>query len=54
MSPRAGQKVFSLQTVPALGEGRKKGVAQYAEFSLYAAGIGVEANARFSRRILVV
>jgi putative transposase len=42
---RAGQKVFSLQTVPAREEGRRKGVAQYAGFSLHA-GLGVEADQR--------
>ena len=41
----AGQKVFSLQTVPAREEGPRKGVAQYAGFSLHA-GIGVEADQR--------
>jgi len=45
MGPRAGQKVFSLQTVPARGEEPRKGVAQYAGFSLHA-GIGVEAEQR--------
>jgi hypothetical protein len=44
VGPRAGQKVFSLQTVPAR-EGERKGVAQYAGFSLHA-GIGVEAEQR--------
>jgi hypothetical protein len=43
--PRAGQKVFTLQTVPAREEGPTKGVAQYAVFSLHA-GIGVEADQR--------
>ena len=43
VGPRAGQKVFTLQTVPA-GEGEAgTGVAQYAGFSLHA-GIGVEAE----------
>jgi hypothetical protein len=42
---RAGQKVFSLQTVPARAEEPSKGVAQYARFSLHA-GIGVEAEQR--------
>jgi hypothetical protein len=45
IGPRAGQKVFSLQTVPARGEELRKGVAQYAGFSLHA-GIGVEADQR--------
>ena len=45
VGPRAGQKVFSLQTVPARGEELRKGVAQYAGFSLHA-GIGVEADQR--------
>lgn len=36
MGPRAGQKVFSLQRVPAREEGPRKGVAQYAGFSLHA------------------
>jgi hypothetical protein len=42
---RAGQKVFSLQTVPARKEELRKGVAQYAGFSLHA-GLGVEADQR--------
>jgi hypothetical protein len=45
VGPRAGQKVFSLQTVPARAEEPKKEVAQYAGFSLHA-GIGVEAEQR--------
>jgi hypothetical protein len=45
VGPRAGQKVFSLQTVPARAEEARKGVAQYAGFSLHA-GIGVEAEQR--------
>ena len=46
MGPRAGQKVFTLQTVPAEPpEEPKKGVAQAAGFSLHA-GIGIEADAR--------
>jgi hypothetical protein len=45
VGPRAGQKVLSLQTVPGRGEEPKKGVAQYAGFSLHA-GIGVEAEQR--------
>jgi ribosomal protein S27E len=45
VGPRAGQKVFSLQTVPARGDEHGKGVAQYAGFSLHA-GIGVEAEQR--------
>jgi hypothetical protein len=37
VGPRAGQKVFALQTVPAWEEGeRREGVAQYAGFSLHA------------------
>jgi Putative transposase len=44
VGPRAGQKVFSLQTVP-VREQERKGVAQYAGFSLHA-GIGVEAAQR--------
>jgi hypothetical protein len=42
---RAGQKVFSLQTVPTRADQVRKGVAQYAGFSLHA-GIGVEAEQR--------
>jgi hypothetical protein len=45
VGPRAGQKVFSLQTVPAREDEPRKGVAQYAGFSLHA-GIGVEAEQR--------
>ena len=45
VGPRAGQKVSSLQTVPAREEGPRKSVAQYAGFSLHA-GIGVEADQR--------
>jgi hypothetical protein len=45
VGPRAGQKVFSLQTVLARAEEARKGVAQYAGFSLHA-GIGVEAEQR--------
>ncbi|HEY5568846.1 MAG TPA: IS91 family transposase, partial [Gammaproteobacteria bacterium] len=45
VGPRAGQKVFTLQTVPARDEEARKGVAQYAGFSLHA-GIGVEADQR--------
>jgi hypothetical protein len=45
VGPRAGQKVFSLQTVQARADESKKGVAQYAGFSLHA-GIGVEAEQR--------
>jgi hypothetical protein len=45
VGPRVGQKVFSLQTVPAREDGPSKGVAQYAGFSLHA-GIGVEAEQR--------
>jgi len=45
VGPRAGQKVFSLQTVPPREEELRRGVAQYAGFSLHA-GIGVEADQR--------
>ena len=45
MGSRAGQKVFSLQTVPARADEPRRGVAQYAGFSLHA-GIGVEAEQR--------
>jgi Putative transposase len=45
VGPRAGQKVFSLQSVPARAEEPRNGVAQYAGFSLQA-GIGVEADQR--------
>jgi ribosomal protein S27E len=45
VGPRAGQKVFSLQTVPGREEEPRQGVAQYAGFSLHA-GIGVEAEQR--------
>jgi hypothetical protein len=46
MGPRAGQKVFTLQTVPAAApEEPKQGVAQTAGFSLHA-GVGIEADAR--------
>jgi len=45
VGPRAGQKVFSLQTVPARADELRNGVAQYAGFSLHA-GIGVEADQR--------
>jgi hypothetical protein len=45
VGPRAGQKVFSLQTVAARADEPRKGVAQYAGFSLHA-GIGVEAEQR--------
>jgi len=44
MGPRAGQKVFTLQTVPAQSEEEpRRGVAQYAGFSLHA-GTSVEAE----------
>jgi hypothetical protein len=37
VGPRAGQKVFALQTVPASEEGeRSAGAAQHAGFSLHA------------------
>ena len=45
VGPRAGQKVFALQTVPAREAEPRPGVAQYAGFSLHA-GIGVEADQR--------
>jgi ribosomal protein S27E len=46
MGPRAGQKAFTLQTVPPrLGEEESKGVARAAGFSLHA-GIGIEPQAR--------
>jgi hypothetical protein len=45
VGPRAGQKVFALQTVPAREAEPRRGVAQYAGFSLHA-GIGVEADQR--------
>ncbi len=45
VGPRAGQKVFSLQSVPAREDEPRKGVAQHAGFSLHA-GIGVEADQR--------
>ena len=45
VGPRAGQKVFALQTVPAREVEPRPGVAQFAGFSLHA-GIGVEAEQR--------
>jgi hypothetical protein len=46
VGPRAGQKVFALQTVPAWEEGeRREGVAQYAGFSLHA-GTALEGEER--------
>jgi hypothetical protein len=45
VGPRVGQKVFSLQTVPARADEARKGVARYAGFSLHA-GVGVEADQR--------
>jgi ribosomal protein S27E len=46
MGPRAGQKVFTLQSVPGQSaEAPQKGLAQAAGFSLHA-GIGIEADAR--------
>ena len=45
VGPRAGQKVFALQTVPARETEPRPGVARYAGFSLHA-GIGVEAGQR--------
>jgi hypothetical protein len=53
MGPRAGQKVFTLQTLHAEPpESEKKGVAQAAGFSLHA-GIGIEADARAKLERLV-
>jgi hypothetical protein len=45
VGPRAGQKVFALQTVPARAAEPKPGVAQGAGFSLHA-GLGVEPDQR--------
>jgi hypothetical protein len=45
VGPRAGQKVFALQSVPARADESRKGVAQYAGFSLHA-GVGVEGEQR--------
>lgn len=45
VGPRAGQKVFALQSVPAREEEPRSGVAQYAGFSLHA-GVGVAAEQR--------
>jgi hypothetical protein len=45
VGPRAGQKVFALQTVPAQQAEPKPGVARFAGFSLHA-GLGVEAAQR--------
>jgi hypothetical protein len=46
MGPRSGQKVFTLQGVPAgLVEEQKRGVAEAAGFSLHA-GIGIEGEQR--------
>jgi len=45
VGPRAGQKVFALQTVPARAAEPRPGVAQWAGFSLHA-GLGVEADQR--------
>jgi hypothetical protein len=46
VGPRAGQKVFTLQTIPAEPpQEQKKRVAQAAGFSLHA-GVGIEADAR--------
>jgi hypothetical protein len=44
MGPRAGQKVFTLQSVRP-PEDQKEGLAQTSGFSLHA-GIGIEADAR--------
>jgi hypothetical protein len=38
VGPRAGQNVFSLQTLPARGDEPRQGVARYAGFSLHATG----------------
>jgi hypothetical protein len=45
VGPRAGRKVFALQSAPARAGEPRKGVAQYAGFSLHA-GVGVEAGQR--------
>ena len=45
LGARAGQKVFTLQTVPAREAEPRPGVAQFAGFSLHP-GIGVEAEQR--------
>ncbi len=46
MGPQAGQKVFSLQSVPTAAESEARtGVAQYAGFSLHA-GTAVESEQR--------
>jgi hypothetical protein len=45
MGPRSGQKVFTLQSVPAGAAAERKGVAEAAGFSLHA-GIGIEAEQR--------
>jgi len=45
MGPRAGQKAFTLQTVPGEPAEERKRLAQAAGFSLHA-GIGIEAHAR--------
>jgi hypothetical protein len=45
VGPRAGQKVFTLQTVAGREDGPKKGVAQYAGLSLHA-GLAVAAEER--------
>ena len=45
VGPRARQKVFALQRVPSREDEPRRGVAQYAGFSLHA-GVGVEAEQR--------
>jgi Putative transposase len=45
LGPRARQKVFMLQTVPAQKEELRKGVVHYAGFSLHAS-MGVEVDER--------
>jgi hypothetical protein len=45
VGPRAGQKVFALQTVPAEEAEPRPSAAHYAGFSLHA-GTGVEADQR--------
>ncbi len=46
MGPRAGQKVFTLQTVPAQGEGEgRNGAAQSGGFSLHA-GLDIQCGQR--------
>ena len=45
VGPQAGQKVFTLQTVPQRDEEPRTGVAQYAGFSLHA-GLSIETEQR--------